>query len=117
MLLHCSTVPMPGATEHCSADPDMLHTRLPVRWQAPTPTVHRLPFVGNVSSMFESQSSSLPLHSSADGEPAIAEHCVPVPDASQRITPKRWQTPTPTLHTEFTVGHSSSIMLSQSSST
>jgi hypothetical protein len=45
-----------------------------------------------------SQLSSIPLHTSAVGEPALAEHTVLVP--LHTTVPNRWHAPTPTAHPE-----------------
>ena len=53
--------------------------------------------VGVMSSTVPSQSSSIPLQTSVTGEPAVAEHCVPVPSARHTNAPVRAQAPTPTV--------------------
>src|SRR6476659_3679040 len=84
--LQTSVVPAPAMTEQVVLVCAALHTRLPVRWHAPMPTVHELPSVGKPLSIVPSQSSSMPLHFSVIGEPAVTEHCVALPSAVHRVT-------------------------------
>jgi hypothetical protein len=84
---HVSVPGVPAAIEHCVAVPAPLHTKLPWRWQVPTPTVQDMPRLVNVSSAEPLQLSSIELHVSAVGDPAATEHCTPVPSVLQTLLP------------------------------
>src|SRR5262249_2330076 len=107
---------VPAVAEHDVDMPSALQIVVPNRVHTPWPAEHVVPSVVNVSSVFVSQSSSIWLHSSVVGAPAVTEHSTPVPALSQRMLPKRWHAPTPGLHRLPTPGNVSSVLLSQSSS-
>src|SRR5881275_65718 len=95
MPLHVSVPGVPAATEHWVPLPAPLQTTLPCRVHAPTPTVQDPPSANPLSTT-PLQSSSMPLHVSAVGEPAATEHVVPFPAPLHTSVPCRVHAPTPT---------------------
>jgi hypothetical protein len=97
ILFQSSLVGDPAVTEHVVVAPPLAQTVVPKRWQAPIPTLQPVPSVVNVSSAEPLQLSSIALHSSLVGEPAVAEQVVIVWLLAQTVVPNRWHAPTPTL--------------------
>ncbi len=85
---------------HCGASlctpgmPGVMPTRQPVCAVEHEPSEQ---LVGVMLSTVPSQLSSSPLHTSANGELAVAEHCVPVPSTRHTNEPVRAHAPTPTV--------------------
>ncbi len=92
---HVSDVGVPGWASHSIPEPSALQTCTPWRKHSPIPTVHAVPLAAQSSSIWPSQSLSLPSHRSLAAWPGTASHCRPDPSALQTCTPNRRHSPTP----------------------
>jgi hypothetical protein len=101
MPLQVSAAALPGDTEHCVPVPSPRHTKVPVRAQAPTPTVHDVvsapvPVLKGLS-VTPLQSLSRPSQTSVTGTTSPG-HVVPHEPALHVCVPER-QRPTPDVPT------------------